>query len=185
MFLYGLLPLVAFAVLDSFAGIKSGCAAAVILALAEIFVMRRITGDWDPVSFAAAVLIIILGWVSIRMNNSVYFKFQPVVVAVLLALLISVVQFSSTPVVYRYLPLIEQALPAAVKPLLDDRNFLAVVNSLFNWVIWLILIHGALIAYAALRCSTLTWIIIRGAGFWILGAVMLLMQLAYLYVLSA
>lgn len=182
LLLYGLIPLAAFVLIDLFAGMKAGFAAAVVLAVGEILVMRYSTGSWDPISVVAAVLILLLGGVSVRLNNSAYFKFQPVAVSFVLACFVAYLQFIDTPVVYRYLPFLQQASPAEVKPYLEDKAFLETLNSMFSWVIAVVLVHGALMAYAALRWSNITWLIIRGLGFWVLGIVMVIIQFVYLCV---
>jgi intracellular septation protein len=180
--LYGLVPLAAFVVVDVFAGIKAGFIMAVLLSIGEIFVMHQSTGSWDPISFVAAALIIVLGGVSIRLGNSTYFKFQPVIVCLALAGFVTYLQFFDTPVVYRYLPVLKEVSPSEVKQYLEDKVFLETLNSLFNWVIAVILIHGALMAYAALRWGNVTWLIVRGIGFWVLSIVMVIIQLIYLCV---
>ena len=182
VFLYGLVPLAAFVAAEMLVGMRAGLAIAFILAVVEIFVMRQASGSWDPVSFTAAGLIAALGAVSLKLENSVYFKFQPVVLGVCLAGFIAYLQFFDTPVVYRYLPLIQEGLPESMRSILKDRQFLAELNSLFTYLIWIVLLHSAWIAYAALRCSNLTWLLVRGLGLWVLAIAMLILRVGYMLI---
>ena len=184
IFLYGLLPLIAFVLVDMIAGIKAGFVSAFLFAVLDIFVMYHSTGQWDPISFVAAALVLILGGMSVRLNNSTYFKFQPVLVGFVLAGFVVYVQFFDVPFVYRYMPLIRANMPPEMQAYLENEEFIELLSSLFNWMIAVIIIHAALVAYAALKCSNLTWLIVRGVGFWVVAVLVLIVQAAYLVFLS-
>ena len=106
LFLYGLLPLLIFAVIDAFSHrVSFAVGAAVLCAFGELLLLYQVTGQVDPVSLAAVFLFIVFGLFSVRRDNRRLFKLQPAVLAGLTGGLVGYLEFFGQPVVYRYLPL--------------------------------------------------------------------------------
>lgn len=184
-FFYGLAPLIAFAIIDALSNnVRWAVFCAVILSLAELLVMYLSTNRLDPVSLTATLLFVALGFLSIRLEKRIYFKLQPAVVALIAAAFIAYLQFGGQPLVYRYLPLLKQTALPFLQPYLENDQFLQWFNSLVNWFIVIILLEGAWIAYAAMRCRQITWLLVNAFGLWILGVLMVLAQIAYLYLMG-
>ena len=179
--LYGLVPLLLFVILDMFAGIRIALVTAFLAAVGELFVIHHQTGEWDKLSFIAAGLILVLGYFSWKTNDKKYVKFQPVILSLLLAGFLAYMQLSTEPLIFRYQSIILQILPESYKDYFTDPAFINLLNFFTNWAIGLFIINAALIAYTAIYCSTWIWIIARGFGFWILAALMLALQLVYLF----
>lgn len=166
LLIYGLVPLIAFVVVDLYAGIKWAVAAAVVLATLDVFATYYLSGTWDPGAIAAAVLITGLGIWTVRQNNPVYVKFQPVAVAAVFALLLIYFQFFGGGLVHRYLPLLESSLPPEMQPMLADPEFVALLDRSVTGLIGVLIVHGLWVAYAALKMSNVGWLLVRGIGFW-------------------
>jgi hypothetical protein len=143
--------------------------AALVCAVADVVVTRAFLGSWDPGSFVALALIAVLGFVSIKLEDSVYFKLQPVVLSVLFAGLVAYHQFWGTPIVQVYLPLIKKAAPPGMQHVFGQPAFLALLDGMVTWSILALLLHGAAVAYTALRASNLVWLLTRALGFWVIG----------------
>jgi intracellular septation protein A len=180
-FLYGLVPLLIFVLIDTFAGVRTALVLAFTAALSEAWIIHAKTGEWDALSFVAAALIAVLGLITIKTNDRRYVKFQPAILSLLMAVFLAYIQLSSAPLIYRYRDLFLAMSPPQVKEYLEFPGFLEVLNFFVNWVIGLFVLNAACIAYTAVYCRTITWLLMRGIGFWVLAAVMLIVQLVYIY----
>jgi intracellular septation protein A len=166
--LYGFLPLLVFVIVDSFTSLKWAVIAALVIAVADIVISYKYLGGWDPGLLVSGVLIMLCGYAAIRSGNPLFIKLQPVALSIILAATLGYFQFLSEPIVYHYRPLLEKMLPPEQAGLLNNDAMLRYLNSLLTWCIPLFLLHGAMIAYTALRCSKWVWIATRAVGFWVL-----------------
>lgn len=177
----GLIPVIVFVIIDGFSrDLRSSVVGAVAASYVELLAMYYSTGRWDGLSLVATSLFVIFGYLSIRYKDRLYFKLQPAVVCLIAAGFVGYLQFFGEPMVYRYLPLLKETAPPMVQPFLADQNFLKVLNYLCNGLMWVILIEGALIAYTALKCGNTAWLIMNAFGVWIVGAVVIVLQLLHL-----
>lgn len=175
LIIYGIVPLVAFVLVDIWVGLKWAVVAAVVFAVLDVLVSYHVSGGiWDPGSIIAAVLILAFGIVATRRNDARYVKFQPVAVAAVFALLLAYYQFLGGGLVYHYLPLLHAGLPESMQPMLKDPSFVALMDKSVSGLIVVLLVHGAWVAYAALKLSNMTWLVVRGLGFWVVFFVYLI-----------
>lgn len=178
--LLGILPLLAFALFDAFLSLRTACLAAIICAFIELLCVRSFTGHWDHVSLMSVTVIVILSFLSIRLESSVYFKFKPAVISATLGTLLGYMQFVDVPFVYRYTPILLKFAPVDLTELLLDRSFLITMNFFVNWVVVLFFVHAAIVAYAAVRFSRKAWFAWSAFGLWALAFVMFGLQILYL-----
>lgn len=182
-FLYGLLPLIAFAIVDALSSdVKRAVLLAVLCSVVEMLAVLYSTGKLDPISIIATLLFIILGFISIRVNNRLYFKLQPAIVCLIAAGFIGYLQFFGQPVVYRYLPLLKQSSPEILLPYLDNSSFLETLSSLFDWMIIAIVLEGIWITYAAIKCRQSVWLFVNAFGIWILTGAVITTRLLYIFI---
>lgn len=164
-------PLVIYLLVDLFKGFRAGIYAAMATSLLGVVIDVRMTGEWDKMLLGEAFLVIVLGWVSLRMNNERYFKFQPSVVAGLFTLIFAYFQIFDKPLLISFIPHMEklfqasqstsgagQALENPMLASLHDPQMMAKLGKLSFACIWLFLVHGLIMAYAALRLSTRAWV---------------------------
>ncbi len=170
IFVYGLIPLIVFVLLDLFTNIKWAVFGAVAFAILDVFVTYFWFGFWDPGSIIAAVLFVILGFVTLKWQNPIFIKLQPTIMAAVLALLIGYFQFFSVPLVERYMPQLKEMAPPELVPFLSDPAFIAQYNQAVSGMVFLFVIHAAWMAYAAFKQSNKTWLAVRAFGFWALFA---------------
>jgi intracellular septation protein A len=171
VFIYGIVPLVVFVLVDTFASLKWAVVAAIVFGVFDVLLSYYSTGELDPGSLVALALLCLLGWVSLRSGDAKWVKLQPVVQAVALALFVLYFQVWGQPLIERYAPLMRQATPPAWQHLYDDPVFLRKLDHAVDALVAVFLIHGALVAYAAYRMSNMAWLLIRGLGIWVLVAV--------------
>ncbi len=166
--LVGLMPLVAFVLVDMFAGLRWGVVIAIILALVMFFWSYFYFGVVDSTTIADACLILILGLVTLKMNNAIFFKFQPVVVGVLFAAYFMYFQLFKDPVFVRMLPMMAPFLPEETREIIKEPLVLKRFAEFSAHMIFVFLIHAVLVAYCALKRSNLAWLLMRGLGIYII-----------------
>ncbi len=164
----GILPMIVFAVLESYLDAKKGVIGAIILAAISGVLTWVLMGEVDYEIFLVVGLMLVTGLISIKTNNSIYFKFQPVVNGVVYVLVFAWFQFFDVPIMAKYLPKMAEQFkesfpPQALEFLLSDNGTALLSRiSLFSMV-WLG-IHAGLVGYCALRTSTKIWLVARTIG---------------------
>jgi intracellular septation protein A len=164
-FLLLLVPIVAFVAVDAFAGLRAGVISAMILGILAFVANILITGIFEWSSAIEPTLIIALGLVTLQFKDARYFKFQPVVTNVALAILLLYYQLFDTPFLQKYMPLFSKALPPETHWLIENPKFLEAMGLLSLHLIYLFLLHAALVAWAALRANNWWWLAARLAGY--------------------
>lgn len=157
MLIAGVLPLVLFVLVDRFAGPKTAIWTAIVTSIAGYALFCVLTRNFDLTGLVEPVFIILMGGVSLRMQNPRLFKFQPAVVGVLIALVVAYFQYLGTPIALRVMPL----LPEEVRDQLSQDPYPRILALFSGQMIWLFLLHAALMAYVALRSSNFWWLAAR------------------------
>lgn len=165
--LLGLIPLIAFAIIDSFFGLKKGLIAALVLAIIEAIWSYYTFHELDQISILSLGLIIIFGVIAWKTQKSIFFKLWPSLVslAISLWLLVSYVNdqalFVAIALKYAHL------LPIHVQDALNHPPYLAFLarSTLTTGVA--LLLHAVVTTWAAFKLSTWWWLAIRGIGFYL------------------
>jgi intracellular septation protein len=174
MALQGLLPLLVFAIVDIFAGMRTAIIAAILFALIEAGWSWYQFGEIDSVTWISLGLILLMGLISIRMQDARLFKFQPVVMALVLALALAWFEWQGNPLLVQMMPKVAALMPPEQQALLNDEGILKSMARMDLLMIPAFIAHAALVAWAAIRRSTIFWLIARGVGFYVLMGVALL-----------
>lgn len=188
-------PLIVYLLVDYWKGFRAGIYAAIISCVFVVLYDYSLTGEVDSFVLGECGLIVVLGLISLRMNNDRYFKFQPTVVAWVFAALFAYFQAFDQPLLQRFTPHLEKIFLAArtapematddtqsalkqemLAKLRDPRTQEQFARLSFG-SIWLFLGHGLVMAYAALRLSTRAWFAWRLAIYPGLLALFVVLQL--------
>jgi intracellular septation protein A len=116
----GLLPLIVFAVVDIVAGMRAAIIAAMIVACAEAVWSWYQFGEIDNITWLSLGLIFVMGLISIQMKDPRLFKFQPVVLAGVLAALLGWFQLRGEPVMVQMMPKVAALLPEEQRWVMSD-----------------------------------------------------------------
>lgn len=174
--LFGLLPLIVFAVVDMFAGMRSAIAAAMVVALAEALWSWRQFGEIDSVTWVSLGLIVLMGVISIKMKDPLLFKFQPVVMALVLATVLAWFQWQGHPLMVQFMPKIAALLPEDQRTVMSNPLIVKQMGRLDLLMIPTFMAHAAIVAWAAIRKSTLFWLVARGVGIYAMMIPVLLLN---------
>lgn len=166
--LYGLLPLIVFAIVDIFAGMRAAIIAAIVVALAEAAWSWHQFGEVDNITWISLGLIVLMGLISIKMKDPLLFKFQPVVMALLLAAVMAWFHWQGDPILLQLMPKVAALLPEEQRWTLTAPEIVEQMRRLDLLMIPTFVAHAAVVAWAAVRKSTAVWLIFRGVGFYLL-----------------
>ncbi len=162
MWLVTFSPLVIFVIVDFYSGLRSGVIAAVITALSACVFVWGATGALDYEALGAALVMCVLGWTSVRSNNPLFFKLQPVLTGCAVVLYGAYTHIFDQPFLVRAWPTIEKMMPAGQLGFLGTTEGQAFLARLSLYVIVWTFLHCLCVAWAALRRGNLVWIIIKG-----------------------
>lgn len=176
MALQGLLPLIVFALVDIFAGMRAALIAAMVIALAEAGLSYYYFGEVDQLTWISLGLILVMGGVSVYMKDDRLFKFQPVALSVVSAGILLYFQVMEEPLLVQMMPKVIPFLPEEKRWMFDSPTMIRSMMRLDALLIGAFMIHAALVAWAAVKRSTFVWLIVRGAGFYGLMIVALLIN---------
>lgn len=165
--LFGLLPIFAFALFESFAGLKTALIGSLIIAIAECSYTYFKFGELDYLSWTALLLILVLGGLSYKKNDSKYFKIQPVILSTVLSLFFFITLSQGKYVIYDLAVKYQEIIPNMSKMLQYDFFIEMFKNSSLFLAIGS-LIHAAFCLYAAIKLSTWSWAIAKGIAFYLI-----------------
>lgn len=180
MALQGLLPLIVFAIVDIFAGLRAGIVAAIIFALLEAGWSYHEFGEVDRLTWISLILIIVMGAIAFKMRSDRLFKFQPVVLSLFMSLALLYFQIFETPLMIQMLPKVRPMLPEANRAVTFEPRMIAMFVRVDAMMVVVFALHAALVAWAAMHRSTLYWLVMRGAALYGMMAVVLLLNLILL-----
>ncbi|HID38195.1 MAG TPA: hypothetical protein EYP36_01615, partial [Calditrichaeota bacterium] len=172
-FAIGLVPLFAFILADELYGTKAGLLvgilSGVVYALYYYIRFRQI----EKFVLFDTLLIIVLGGISLLLNDEIFFKLKPGLVELILVLLVGIHAFSDKPILSlmskRYMG--EIAMNPAQAGLLKKLSRL---------LFFVLLLHTGLIIYSAWFWSKEVWAFISGGLFYIIFALIFIGQWIYL-----
>lgn len=162
MLLVTFAPLVIFAIVDFYSGLRRGVAAAIITALSACAILWFLTDTIDYEALGAVAVMCVLGWFSVRADKPMFFKLQPVFTGCAVVLYGSYTHFIDQPFLVRAWPTIEKVLPSEQFGFLGGTEGQAFLATLSLYVIVWTFLHSLLVAWAAIKRSNLVWIIVKG-----------------------
>ena len=183
LFVIGLLPLIIFVLVDYYTrSLKAGVISAVVMAALMGVLAYWLLGIFDYEAIIVVVTMLATGLISIKFNSSTYFKFQPVITGVIFAAMLAYFQWFDTPLMVKLMP--EAIRKLHDGKLISDTMFAhmssdtaaAMIVRLNRNAIFMMLIHAALVAFAALRLRNLYWLLIKAAGIPLIAAGCLVLE---------
>jgi len=165
----GFIPLFVFIIADEIWGTKTGLIVAVIFGVAELAYYRIKDGRIDKFILLDTLLIVILGVVSIVLENEVFFKIKPALIGVLMCVILGVSAYASGNILLnmskRYMKGVS----------FNDQQMLAMKKSMRS-LFWLYLGYTLLVFYSVWFMSNEAWAFISGGLFYILFAIYFLFE---------
>lgn len=174
--LQGILPLLVFAIVDIFASLRTALIAAFIFAVAEVAFGYYSYGEVDQLSWISLGLVALMGGVSFYLKSDRLFKFQPVALAAVSAGALVYFQWMGEPLIIQMLPKVAAMMPEEQRAQFSSPQFLRIMARMDALMIFVFITHGILVAWAAVKKSTMVWLVVRGIGFYVLLVIALIIN---------
>lgn len=166
----GFIPLFVFIAIDEIWGTRAGLIAALVIGAGELLWIGIREKRFDRFVLFDTLLLLILGGVSLFLNNDIFFKLKPGLVELILCAVLALSAFSKVNVVVlmskRYMKDLE----------LSDEQTNKMRDSL-RLMFFIFLAHTLLVFYAAFYLSDGAWAFISGGLFYILFGVVFIYEL--------
>jgi isopentenyldiphosphate isomerase/intracellular septation protein A len=159
----GLLPLVIFIIADEIWGTKIGLYVAVATGIVEIIWIYIKEKRIDKFVLFDTGLIVVLGLVSILLENDIFFKLKPALIGLIFCAILGISAFSKINIMAGMTQRYMKGMP---KNEAAEKQMNKSVRTLF----FLFLIHTALVFYSAFFMSKEAWAFISGVLFYALFA---------------
>jgi isopentenyldiphosphate isomerase/intracellular septation protein A len=165
----GFIPLFVFIIADEIWGTRIGLAVALaigILELAYTFIKEK---RFDKFILLDTGLLVVLGGISILLDNDIFFKIKPAIIEAILCVILALSAFTRIDIVggmtQRYMKGIE--MNDAVM-----KKFKQTLSTMF----WIFTVHTLLVVYSSFYMSKEAWAFISGGLFYILFGIYFLYE---------
>lgn len=166
----GFIPLFVFIAIDEIWGTRAGLVAALAIGLGELIWIWLKEKRFDRFVLFDTGLLVVLGSVSLLLDNDIFFKLKPGLVELILCAILAVSAFSRINIVglmtQRYMKDME----------LNDQQ-LSQFRKTMQFMFFVFLAHTLLVFYAAFYWSDKAWAFVSGGLFYILFGVVFLVEL--------
>ena len=159
----GFIPLFVFIAIDEIWGTRAGLVAALIIGVGELVWIYIKEKHFDRFVLLDTTLLLVLGSVSIWLDNDIFFKLKPGLVGLILCGVLAVSSFSK-------LNIIGLMTQRYMKDLEMNEQQTAQLRKTMQLMFFVFLIHTILVFYAAFYLSNEAWAFISGGLFYILFA---------------
>lgn len=170
MILPGLLPLLVFILADEIWGTTIGLYVAVAFGLVQLLVIFIKEKKLDKFVLFDTLLIVVMGVVSIILENDIFFKLKPGIIGIILITFLGISAYSPKNILLamsaHYMKGIE----------LNNDQQKAMLHSI-KVMFWLFTAHTILVVYSAFFMTKEAWVFISGGLFYILFAVFFVIEL--------
>jgi len=164
----GLLPLLAFVVVDIFAGMRSALLSAVIFAVGEVVYSIWMYHTIDALTVGSFLLVTIFAFFSYRSQNPVYFKLQPVVLGLAFALAFLIFQWMGQPLLLVMMEKYQYMIPEEAREVMLSDTMKPILIRSSVYLGWGFFIHALLVGYSAWKLSNWWWLALRGIGVYVM-----------------
>ncbi|MFP4522147.1 MAG: septation protein IspZ [Fibrobacterota bacterium] len=167
----GIIPVILFIVLDSIASRKAAVYSAVVFAVLETVFTFVKFGRPDEITLLSGILIIVLGYFTLKKEDNRYFLMQPVVLGVFTAAVFFFFYYVLDKPLLNYL-FYKYDLEKIYGVAIPERPLEILSRDMGFWF----LLHAGILYYAAVRLGKWWWAAIRVPGLYILLIVALYME---------
>lgn len=157
-------PLLIYVIVDFYSGLKSGVLAAIGSAAFTALAFWWLLGELDWESIFIVGVMAVTGIISIRKNDPIFFKFQPVITGSAVVVYLIWHQFWDVPFFVKALPKLLPLLPEYQREIYDSPAGNQLLVDLNLYVIVGYLIHTVVLAWAAAKAGNKIWIVVKALG---------------------
>lgn len=167
----GLLPVVAFTVVEQFYGPIGGAIAGIAFGLGEIAWELWSAGKVQNITWLSNFLVLVFGLAALWENNGTFFKLQPAALLLVFALILFGSSALKKPFLTELARKQNPGLPPEAEAILNGMNFRLGFVFLFL---------TALSVHAAFYWSTMAWATLKGVGLPVLLGIYMVAEFVWL-----
>jgi isopentenyldiphosphate isomerase/intracellular septation protein A len=157
----GLLPILVFIIVDEIWGTKAGLIVAVTFGVAELGYTWLREKRFDRFVVFDTALLVVMGGISIWLDNDIFFKLKPAFINVILCAVLGLSAFSKKNLILLY----SQRYFKEVEINPEQEKMM---QGMFRALFWIIAAQTLLVVYSAYFMSKETWAFISGGLLYIL-----------------
>lgn len=166
----GFIPLFVFIAVDEIWGTRAGLIAALAIGTAELIWIGIREKRFEKFVLFDTLLLLVLGAVSLLLENDIFFKLKPALVELILCAVLAVSAFSSVNLI----GLMTQRYMKDLPPMQEKQ--LQQLRQSMKTMFWVFAAHTALVIYSAFYMSGEAWAFISGGLFYLLFGVVFLFE---------
>lgn len=155
-FFGGLLPVIAFTVIEEKYGTVAGIIAGMVFGVGEILWEIIAYRKVSAITWGGNALILVLGFISLKANEGIWFKLQPSIMEAVFSLVFIGSTLMGRPLLLALSEKQGQKITDSMRAFFPGLNFR--IGLFFA-------AHAALATWAAFYWSTSAWAILKGVGF--------------------
>lgn len=164
IFLLAVLPLFVFVIIDAIYGAQQALKGAIIGAIFEIVLGLFMFGEIDEVSIISFLLVVVLAGISYYKKDTIHFKFQPVILGVVMGLFFLISFYLGHPLLLLFVEKYQGSLPLQMRGVMGNPVFIEFLRLASHYLGYGMIIHALCIAWAALKASNWVWLTVRFLG---------------------
>ncbi len=174
VFVYSFLPIFIFILVDSLWGEVPGLIVAILSGIIELIWEYKKSKKIEKIILVDIGFLVILGGVSLLLNNEIYFRLKPAAIQLVFLVIIGISAFSDYPIL---LKMTGRYMKNFNLEVVDNR----IMKKIFSIFFWVLLFHTVLIVYSAFFLSKKWWAFISGFLLYIILGVIFLFYLIKSY----
>ncbi len=171
VFFAGLLPVIAFTVIEDQYGTIAGLIAGMVFGVGEICFELYKHKKVQKITWIGNGLLLVLGGISLISSEGIWFKMQPAIMEAVFAIALWVSWFIKKPLIVVLAEQQGQKLPDFMKTRMSGMTFRMGI---------FFAIHAALATWAALHWSSNAWALLKGVGLTVSLIVYMLLEVLYI-----
>jgi len=160
----GLLPVLIFYFVEDYFGTFWGLIAAIVWAIGEVIYEYARTRAVDRLTLMSTALVVVLGGLGALLDNSVLFKFQPVIVELVFAGILLWKGRGGRSLLFEMARKSRPETFTNMPPEILER-YRILMNRLTKKLVMVLIVHCVVMSYVALYGSTGQWAFWKGVGF--------------------
>ena len=160
--LIGFIPLFVFIVADALWGTKTGLIVAVAVGIVQFFGIYIKEKRFDKYVIIDTLLLVILGGVSLLLDNDLFFKLKPALIELILCIVLAISAFINPDLMIKMSGRYMKGIEITTQHRVHIQRSMKAIFFLFST-------HTLLIFYSAFYMSNAAWAFISGGLFYILA----------------
>jgi isopentenyl-diphosphate delta-isomerase type 1 len=165
----GLIPLFVFILVDEIWGAKTGLIVAIIFGIIQFFAIYVKEKRIDKFVLFDIALIVLLGLISVVLQNEVFFKLKPVFIESILLIILGISAFGKKNILLiitgRYLKGVD-----------FNEDVQKKMQNSMRLMFWIFFAHNLLVVYSVFRMSKEAWGFISGVLFYVVFGIVFIIE---------